>query len=411
MKTNCYTVSHFLALTLTGWICFISRGAEMVCSFAFVAVNKSPRSCSSCSRLHAASQLEQLASMTTLSIDSGDLKVIEEYASTGLITDATTNPLFVSQVGLNSGDPFYASLVNDAVNFAVQTSQDQQGSTAILTEADMVALAIDKLSVNLGAAISSIVKGFISTEVDTRLSFDTQASVERERPIIQLYQQMGVHKSRVLVKLAATWEGICAAEVLEAQGIQCNLTLVFSFIQAVACAQKRAHLISPFPGRILDWHHKSKSPVRTSVATPEEDEGVLACKKMYNYFKCHGHDTICMPASWRPSRGAGFELDEIRALAGTDRMTIPATLLQKLAECNDPLPRVLNTDDAKKTLEPLVGGGNISEKEFRYLFNMDGCGTDKMAEGIRAFISETEKLEIVIAEKVRAVAQKAKQPC
>mmetsp|Transcript_8242 Transcript_8242/g.11996 ORF Transcript_8242/g.11996 Transcript_8242/m.11996 type:complete len:327 (-) Transcript_8242:1881-2861(-) len=211
-KTNCYTVSHFLALTLTGWICFISRGAEMVCSFAFVAVNKSPRSCSSCSRLHAASQLEQLASMTTLSIDSGDLKVIEEYASTGLITDATTNPLFVSQVGLNSGDPFYASLVNDAVNFAVQTSQDQQGSTAILTEADMVALAIDKLSVNLGAAISSIVKGFISTEVDPRLSFDTQASIERARRIIQLYQQMGVHKSCMLLLMDDTrrpWKETC----------------------------------------------------------------------------------------------------------------------------------------------------------------------------------------------------------
>lgn len=382
----------------------------MVCSFAFHAANKSPRSISS-SRLQAASQLEQLASMTTLSIDSGDLKVIEEYASTGLITDATTNPLFVSQVGLNSGDPVYASLVDDAVNFAVRISQDQQGSSTA-TEADMVALAIDKLSVNLGAAISKIVKGFISTEVDPRLSFDTQASIERARRIIHLYQQMGVHKSRVLIKLAATWEGICAAEVLEAEGIQCNLTLVFSFIQAVACAQKRAHLISPFPGRILDWHHKSKSPsVRTSVATPEEDEGVVACKKMYNYFKCHGHDTICMPASWRPSRGTGYELDEIRALAGTDRMTIPAPLLQKLAECYDPLPRVLTTDDAKNTQEPLVGGGNISEKEFRYLFNMDGCGTDKMAEGIRAFISETEKLELVIAEKVRAVAQKAKQPC
>ncbi len=230
--------------------------------------------------LQASSQLEQLASMTTLAIDSGDLKVIEEYAKTGFITDATTNPLFVSQVGLNSGDPIYADLVNDAVNFA--TSSLNKGGDNV---AEIVALAIDKLSVNLGAAISKIVPGYISTEVDPRLSFDTQASVERARRIIHLYGQMGVPRSRVLIKLAATWEGICAAEILEVEGIQCNLTLVFSFLQAVACAQKGAHLISPFPGRILDWYNREQPSRNGKVLTPEEDEGVLACKKMFNYFK------------------------------------------------------------------------------------------------------------------------------
>lgn len=273
-------------------ISVFTAGVKMVFSFSSIApsaflftstrINSTPlqsqfqkRSC-----LQASSQLEQLASMTTLAIDSGDLKVIEEYAKTGFITDATTNPLFVSQVGLNSGDPIYADLVNDAVNFA--TSSFDKGGDNV---AEIVALAIDKLSVNLGAAISKIVPGYISTEVDPRLSFDTQASVERARRIIHLYGQMGVPRSRVLIKLAATWEGICAAEILEAEGIQCNLTLVFSFLQAVACAQKGAHLISPFPGRILDWYNRDQPSRNGKVTTPEEDEGVLACKKMFNYFK------------------------------------------------------------------------------------------------------------------------------
>jgi len=230
--------------------------------------------------LQAASQLEQLTSMTTLSIDSGDLKVIEEYAKTGFITDATTNPLFVSQAGL-SGDPVYAKLVDDAVKFAVEGGAGELKEGA--SESDIVALAIERLSVNLGDAISKIVPGYISTEVDPRLSFDTEASVRRARRIIRMYGQMGVPRSRVLIKLAATWEGILAAEILEAEGIRCNLTLIFSFVQAVACAQRGTHLISPFPGRILDWN-KVKSG-RTEGVPPEEDEGVVACKKMYNYFK------------------------------------------------------------------------------------------------------------------------------
>jgi transaldolase len=347
----------------------------------------------------AESQLAQLASMTTLSIDSGDLNVIEEYAATGYITDATTNPLFVSQAGL-SGDPVYAKMVSGAVEYALQETDDKDDEAAI------VALAIDRLAVNLGSAIAKIVPGYISTEVDPRLSFDTDASVQRGERIIAMYQKIGVPKERVLIKLAATWEGIQAAERLEQQGIQCNLTLIFSVVQAVACAQHSAHLISPFTGRILDWNKVKEG--RTEGVEPDQDEGVIACREIYNYFKCHGHDTICMPASWRPSRGAGYDLDEIQALAGTDRMTIPAALLEKLAASQEPLPRKLDLATAKASGVPLMGNGKMNEREFRYRLNMDGCGTDKLAEGIRAFIGETEKLEKVITEKVRVtVAAKA----
>lgn len=350
------------------------------------------------------SQLAQLADMTTLSIDSGDLKVIETYAKTGFITDATTNPLFVSQAGL-SGDPTYAKLVDDAVAFALSSDEYSMKDEKKGEYHKRVALAIDKLAVNLGAAIADIVPGYISTEVDPRLSFDTEASVSRALRIIDLYRTMGVPKERVLIKLAATWEGILAAEILENQGITCNLTLIFSFVQAVACAQYGAHLISPFPGRILDWNKNASQRTEEGVQ-PEDDEGVIAVKKMYNYYKQHNHDTICMPASWRPSRGAGYDLDEIRELAGVDRMTIPAPLLEKLNSCEDELPHILTVDGAKQTQTqlPEIGNGKMDEKTFRYMLNMDGCGTDKMAEGIRAFIGETEKLEKVILDKVRSSA-------
>ena len=331
--------------------------------------------------------------MTTLSIDSGDLQVIRHYAATGYITDATTNPLFVSHAGL-SGDPLYANMVDRAVTYAVEQGQGWECS-------EMVRLAIDRLAVHLGQAISDIVPGYISTEVDPRLSFDCQASVARGKRIIAMYQELGVPKERVLIKLAATWEGIMAASELEAEGIQCNLTLIFSVVQAIACAQYGAHLISPFPGRILDWNKVNKG--RTEGVPPEQDEGVMACQEMYYYYKCHGHDTICMPASWRPSRGAGFELDEILALAGSDRMTIPAPLLEKLASSQEPIQRKLDPVSAKSQNLPLVAGGKMTEQEFRYGLNMDGCGNDKLAEGIRAFIGETEKLEAAITAKVKDV--------
>jgi transaldolase len=351
------------------------------------------------------SQLAQLASMTVLSIDSGDLNVIREYASTGYITDATTNPLFVSQAGL-SGDPVYAAMLDNAVTYAIL---QRQSASSDDDDSDTVSLAIDRLAVNLGKAISDIVPGYISTEVDPRLSFDAEASVARGLRIIEMYKELGVPKERVLIKLAATWEGIKAAELLEGQhGIQCNLTLIFSVVQAIACAQYGAHLISPFPGRILDWYKVALNRPN-GVEDPDQDEGVIACKAMYNYYKCHGHGTICMPASWRPSRGgaAGYELDEIRALAGSDRMTIPAQLLEKLAASEEPLERKLTPESAKASNADLVANGKMNEREFRYRLNMDGCGNDKLAEGIRSFVELTEKLEAAITDKVRAAVQLA----
>lgn len=356
------------------------------------------------------SQLAQLARMTTLSIDSGDLQVIRRFADTGYITDATTNPLFVSQAGL-SGDPIYARMVDDAISYAVS-----QHNERVLVDDDneelIVSLAIDRLAVNLGKSISEIVPGYISTEVDPRLSFDARASVDRARRIIEMYRDLGVDEGRILIKLAATWEGIMAAEELEKEGIRCNLTLIFSVVQAIASAQRGAHLISPFPGRILDWHKTRQG--RTAGVDPDYDEGVVACKEMYRYFKTHGHSTICMPASWRPSRGPGFELDEIRALAGTDRMTIPAPLLEMLAESTEPLLRRLYPESAARgtttSSVPLQGEGRMTEPEFRYRMNCDVCGTEKLTEGLNAFIGETLKLVTAIADKVKAHRAAVAQP-
>ena len=200
-----------------------------------------------------------------------------------------------------------------------------------------------------------------------------------------------------------------AAEVLERDhGIQCNLTLVFSLVQAVACAQRGAHLISPFPGRVLDWYNvKLGRP--NGVETPQLDEGVVACTAMYNFYKKYNYDTICMPASWRPSRGKGFELDEIRALAGSDRMTIPPPLLEKLAESMDELPQLLMSETASACSDDAFDGMSpslLDEKEFRYRMNMDGCCTEKLAEGLRAFIGETEKLEKAMGDRVREALAK-----
>jgi transaldolase len=350
------------------------------------------------------SQLAQLASMTVLSIDSGDLKVIAEYAATGYITDATTNPLFVAQAGL-SGDAVYGNMVDDAVAYATDAQSTMLSSSDENKEREIVALAMDRLAVNLGAAIAQIVPGYISTEVDPRLSFDAAASVDRGRRIVALYQELGVPRERVLIKLAATWEGIQAAAVLQQEGIRCNLTLIFSVVQAIACAQHGCHLISPFPGRILDWYKGALN--RPVVETPNDDEGVIACRTMYNYFKCHGHDTICMPASWRPSRGAGYDLDEIRALAGTDRMTIPAPLLAQLAASQEPLERQLCPDRIANV--PAWGqDGKMDEAEFRFRLTMDGCGNDKLAEGIRSFVDLTEKLDAATTQKVRAASMVSK---
>lgn len=334
------------------------------------------------------SRLAQLAGMTVLSIDSGNLDVVKEYADTGYITDATTNPLFVSQAGL-SGDVVYAAMVDEAVAYAKARASGD----------DAVNLAMDRLAVNLGLQISKLVPGYVSTEVDVRLSYNVEQSLARARRIIAMYEEAGVPRSRILIKLAGTWEGLLTAEQLQKEGINCNITLVFALIQAVVAAQRGVRLISPFPGRIMDWH---KSQGKGPTFAPAEDPGVIMCTETYKYYKRHGHDTICMPASWRPSRGAApeYALDEIVALAGSDRMTIPPGLLQQLAESEEPLPRMLEPVAAAAAckLEPF-GGGMVSEDLFRSLMLADGCGPDKLAEGILAFVADTERLDAAIRAK------------
>jgi len=256
------------------------------------------------------SLLAQLAETTTLSIDTGDLDILESYAATGLITDATTNPLFVSQAG-QSGDARYVAFVDKAIEYA---KANAEGEAAVLE------LAMDRLAVELGLEIVKLVPGYVSTEVDIRASFDTEESLRRARRIIAMYEAAGVPRSRVLVKLAGTWEGIQAARELEKEGITCNITLIFGFIQAVAAAQAGARLISPFPGRIKDWVSANGG---TPTYEPDADPGVVEVSRMYSYYKTFGHEgTICMPASWRPSRGTSdpaYGIDEIVALAGVDQ--------------------------------------------------------------------------------------------
>jgi transaldolase len=342
-----------------------------------------------------ASALEELSKMTTISIDSGDLDTVEKYAKTGFITDATTNPNFVAQAG-ESGDKRYEDMVDDAIMYA---KEKLGGGDASMPEPEAeLNLAIDKLAVNLGAKLVNLVPGRVSTEVDIRLSYDTDASVERARRIIQMYEEMGVDKSRVLIKLAGTWEGIQAAKILEDLDIQCNITLVFSFLQAAAAAQAGAYLISPFPGRILDWY---KSKNGKEGYHPSADPGVLDVKKMYSYFRKYGYKTICMPASWRPSRGAavaGSDVDEILALAGVDEMTIPPPLLEVLMGMD--ASEVTKECDAQKDAATCCDPDfRLTQDAYEEYFKADGCGRDKLQEGIDSFTKDTEKLRDILISK------------
>ena len=334
-----------------------------------------------------ATQLEQLAEQTVLSIDTGDLDIIEEYAKGGLISDATTNPLFVAQAG-TSGDARYVAFVDKAIAYAKANSGGDE----------VVSLAMDRLAVELGLEIVKLVPGYVSTEVDIRASFDTDESVRRARRIVAMYEAAGVDRSRVLVKLAGTWEGIKAAEILEQEGITCNITLIFGFAQGVAAAQANARLISPFPGRVKDWHSANGGE---PTYAPADDPGVVEVARIYAYYKKHGHGTICMPASWRPSRGTGdpaFAVDEILALAGTDRMTIPPAFLDLLQGSDAPVPR--NLEPAAAAAACADGALPLDESAFRLAVNADMATTTKLAEGINAFIAETAKLEAAIKAKL-----------
>lgn len=319
-----------------------------------------------------ASTLEALKAAGTIVVaDSGEIEKIKLYKP----VDSTTNP---SLVNAAARLPEYRALLDDAIAYGTATTP--AGSAP----ADRMSAVLDKLSVNFGVEILKHIPGYISTEVDARISFDTQASVARGRRLIALYAEAGVPKDRVLIKLASTWEGIRAAQILEAEGIKCNLTLLFSFAQAVAAADAGATLVSPFVGRVLDWHKKA-----TGKDFPgAEDPGVKFVTHVYTYYKQHGIKTIVMGASFRNT-------GEITELAGCDRLTISPALLESLSKSADPAPAKLSP--AAAAAAPALPKVVLDEGAFRWAMNEDAMATEKLAEGIRGFAADLRKLEDFIA--------------
>ena len=314
-------------------------------------------------------QLETLKAMTVVVADTGDIEAIRQYQP----QDATTNPSLVLAA---SALPQYAPLIDNAIAYGKKQGGDRAQQ---LTEAG------DKLAVNIGLEILNFIPGRISTEVDARLSYDSAATVAKARKIIALYQAAGVGRERILIKIAATWQGIRAAETLEKEGINCNLTLLFSQAQARACAEAGVTLISPFVGRILDWHKAHSDKKDYTLA---EDPGVQSVTAIYHYYKEHGYPTIVMGASFR-NRG------EITELAGCDRLTIAPPLLAELRASKAPLVRKLSDSGARK-LRPAP----LTEAEFLWQHNSDPMAVDKLAEGIRKFAADQEKLEALLAAKI-----------
>lgn len=315
------------------------------------------------------SQLEQLKKFTKVVADTGDFASIRKYQP----RDATTNPSLLLKAATM---PEYAELVNKTITDA---KQEAGGGPAL-------EVALDKLAVAFGLEILKIVPHRVSTEVDARLSFDMAGSVAKARSLIARYEKAGVARERILIKLASTWEGICAAAELKKDGINCNLTLLFSFAQAVACAEAGVQLISPFVGRILDWYKKSTGKEYAAA----EDPGVVSVTKIYNYYKKFGYQTEVMGASFRNT-------GEILELAGSDLLTISPALLEELAKANGPLTRKLTPEAAAKSDLKQV---HLDERSFRWLHNEDQMATEKLSEGIRLFAVDTLKLEKVVAEKL-----------
>lgn len=308
-------------------------------------------------------QLDQLKQHTTVVCDTGDFEAMRAYKP----QDATTNPSLILAASQKAE---YKPLVDKAIT-------DHKGSS--LSGTALVDSVIDAILVNFGAEILKIVPGRVSTEVDARLSFDTQATIAKARHIIDLYGKAGVKRERVLIKIASTWEGIKAAEVLQKEGINCNLTLLFSLAQAIACAEGGIKLISPFVGRILDWFKKSTG----QDYTPAEDPGVKSVTEIYNYYKHFDHKTEVMGASFR-NKG------EITELCGCDLLTISPALLGELAASNDPISPKLTPAAAKAAKLERI---KCDEKSFRWMFNEDAMAVDKTAEGIRNFAKDIVKLE------------------
>ncbi|MDC1210628.1 transaldolase [Porticoccaceae bacterium] len=309
------------------------------------------------------SKLTQLKEMTTVVADTGDFDAIAQYSP----EDATTNPSLLLKAAQM---PAYRGLVDSIVS---TTMNGRQSSSEQLAD------CMDRLAVGFGEKILEQIPGRVSTEVDARLSFDANASIAKARHLINLYEQAGIGRERVLIKMASTWEGIRAAEQLEKEGINCNLTLLFNFTQAVAAADAGAFLISPFVGRILDWY---KNSTGLTEYEPADDPGVQSVTRIYNYYKQTGYNTVVMGASFRNT-------EEITELAGCDRLTISPQLLQALDDDYGTLERRLDPADTGSTIHYSLGG----ESGFRFELNQDAMATEKMAEGIRGFVADQMKLE------------------
>ncbi|MBN8262044.1 MAG: transaldolase [Xanthomonadales bacterium] len=310
------------------------------------------------------SQLEQLRQQSVVVADTGDIEAIARFRP----IDATTNPsLLLKAAAL----PAYAVHLDAAV-------ADARGD-------DKLGDAGDRLAVAIGGEILKLVPGRVSTEVDARLSFDTEATIAKARKLVQLYADAGIGRERLLIKIASTWEGIRAAERLEREGIQCNLTLLFSFAQAVACAEAGVFLISPFVGRILDWHLANGM---AAPATPVDDPGVQSVQRIWRHYKRHGYDTVVMGASFRNT-------GEVLALAGCDRLTISPDLLAALEQSDDSVERALVDDGARA-----APGMRLDEAGFRWQHNEDAMATEKLADGIRKFAADQRKLEALLAAKL-----------
>jgi len=309
------------------------------------------------------SKLDQLKSMTTIVADTGDMASIGAFKP----TDCTTNPTLILKAAQMDA---YKHLVDEAIEWG----RSHRAVTSQVT---------DRLAVNFGAELAKIVPGRVSTEVDADLSFDIEGMVSKGRAIIADYESRGVPRNRVLIKLATTWEGIRACEILQREGIDCNMTLLFGLPQAIAAAEAGAFLISPFVGRILDWHVKASG----KTFGPEEDPGVLSVRNIYAYYKAYGIKTVVMGASFR-------SLGEIEALAGCDRLTIAPALLDELAKSDGALARKLDPAQAAKLAPAKM---SLDEKTFRFLLNEDAMATEKLAEGIRLFTKDLRSLREMVA--------------
>ncbi|MEC7838409.1 MAG: transaldolase [Chlamydiota bacterium] len=314
------------------------------------------------------SKLDQLRNLTTIVVDTGDIDAIKEHSP----TDATTNPSLILAATQQSQ---YKHLIEEAASYGKQHGSSSKES---------LSLTMDKLFVNFGVEILKYVPGRVSTEVDAHLSFDVQGSIDKAHELIKLYEEAGIDRKRILIKLASTWEGTKAACALEKEGIHCNMTLMFSLAQAIECAEAKATLISPFVGRILDWYKKSTGK---ESYPPAEDPGVLSVTEIYNYYKKFGYKTQVMGASFRNA-------EEITELAGCDLLTISPKLLEELNNSEGSVPQKL---DANKSKEMTIERIEMNEQAFRWMMNDDAMAIEKLSEGIRKFAADYRKLEKTIA--------------